>query len=102
MANTSAFDWLCAELESSTSFDRLESRGTVRLALKEAGLDVKTASAEQLAVVVERILPEELRRRGVDDADSVCAGLATGLKRMGDGGAASDTPEAVFARLGGS
>ena len=31
-----AFDRLCEFLEAETSFDRLEARGTVRIALKKA------------------------------------------------------------------
>jgi hypothetical protein len=39
MADSPCFDRVCAALESETSLDRIEARGTVRLALKGAGLD---------------------------------------------------------------
>jgi len=100
MADSKAFTTLCEELESSSTLDRLEARGTVRLALKQAGLEAGSVTASQLAVVVEKILPGELKTRGIDDADSVCTQLGTSLKTMPDedGG---ESPEAVFKRLGG-
>jgi len=100
MAESNAFTTLCEELERTSTLDRLEARGTVRLALKQAGLEAGQATASQLAVVAEKILPEELRTRGIDDADSICGQLATVLKSMPDE-ATGESPEAVFKRLGG-
>ena len=101
MAHANAFEWLCACLESVTDFDRLEARGTVRIALKRAGLEVKTLSAPQVKVVLEKLMPEELETRGVADAESVCARLVSRLHEIPalDGATAESTPEAVFARL---
>ena len=76
MADSKAFTTLCEELERASSLDRLEARGTVRLALKQAGLEANAVSASQLAVVVEKILPAELRTRGVDNPDALCGQLA--------------------------
>ena len=39
VADARTFDWVCAQLEERSSLDRLEARGTVRLALKQAGLE---------------------------------------------------------------
>lgn len=100
MADSSAFTTLCEELEGTSTLDRLEARGTVRLALKQAGLEASQASASQLVVVVDKILPGELRTRGIDDADSLCGQLATVLKAMPDE-ESGESPEAVFKRLGG-
>ena len=101
MASVNAFEWLCACLESVTDLDRLEARGTVRIALKRAGLDVKTLSAEQVKVVLEKLMPEELETRGVADATSICARLVGRRNEIPalDGVTAESTPEAVFARL---
>ena len=101
MAGANAFEWLCASLESATDFDRLEARGTVRIALKRAGLEVKTLSAEQVKVVLEKLMPEELETRGVADAASICTRLVGRLDEISavDGVTAESTPEAVFARL---
>lgn len=100
MADSKAFTTLCEELERTSSLDRLEARGTVRLALKQAGLEANAVSASQLAVVAEKILPGELRTRGVDNADALCGQLARTLKSMPDE-QAGESPEAVFKRLGG-
>jgi len=99
VADDSTFDFLCDELERATSLDRLEARGTVRIAVKNAGLDPHTATPRELAVAVEKVLPAELSARGIDHADSVCSALA---KQVGarDAGESRETPEAIFARLG--
>ena len=102
MATAAAFDFVCEELERATSLNTLEARGTVRLALKAAGIDAKSATADQLRVVVTRLLPAELRSRRCDDADRVCREIAQGLAtRSFASAAAGDSPEAVFARIGG-
>jgi hypothetical protein len=100
MASSQTFEWVCAELESSSSLNELEARGTVRLALKKAGLEANRVSPEQMSVVTERILPGELRSRGLEDADGICGSLASGLKHL-EAGAVQDSPEEVFRRLSG-
>ena len=100
MANGEAFDHVCAELESATSLDRLAARGTVRLALKGAGLDPATTTAAQMRVVVQRVLPSELEARGVSDAEDVCKAILESLGSLQDA-VSGQSPEAVFARLGG-
>ncbi len=103
MAGSRAFEWLCTGLEEGTSLGRLEARGTVRIALKEAGLEARSVTPAELVVVVERILPRELRQRGVGDEGALCKRLAAGLgvldEQLSAGGA--DTPDAIFRRLGG-
>jgi hypothetical protein len=103
LADSAAFDWLCSQLEEQTSLDRLEARGTVRLALKAAGLDARGVTAEQMHVVIDKVMKDELSARGVEDVDRVCADLSSGLTsaaRSFESGLA-DTPDAVFSRLGG-
>jgi len=104
MADAVAFDWICARLEQDTSLDRLESRGTVRLALKAAGLEARSVTPEQLKVVIDKVLAAELTTRGIDDAAGLCTRLATALgnERSSLAGNAAETPDAVFSRLGGS
>jgi hypothetical protein len=99
VAEESAFDFLCNELESNTALDRLEARGTVRIAIKQAGLDPHSASPQDLAVVVKKVLPSELGARGIDAADSLCDRLA---KQVAERKAEEtrESPEAIFARLG--
>jgi len=103
MAEAAAFEIACAELEERTPLSRLEARGTVRLALKRAGFDSRHVTPEQMAVVIERLLGRELASRGVEDPDGVCAALLGPVRASGLGtGPASETPEDVFRRLGGS
>lgn len=100
MAATSAFDFVCTSLEEATSLDPLAARGTVRLALKQSGLEARSVTPAQMAVVLERILPTELKSRGVEDGEGVCSRIRSALG-SGDAGDAGDTPDAVFQRLGG-
>ncbi len=103
MADAPVFDWTCTRLEQDTSLDRLESRGTVRLALKAAGLEARSVLPAQMTVVIQKVLVDELSTRGIDDAEDVCGRLAAGLEgeaanlAIGD---AAETPDAVFSRLG--
>ena len=101
MAELNAFDHACASLEELTQLSRLEARGTMRIALKEAGLDPASARATELCIVAQRVLPGELAARGVADAESICERLRSALSAIQDS-ASADTPEAVFARLGGA
>ena len=100
MAASTTFEWTCAALEAGTRFSSLEARGTTRLALKSAGLDAGRVDRAQMEVVLEKILPDELRDRGVGDADSLCAELVKRLTFENLESARGDTPEAVFERLG--
>lgn len=85
------FDWLSARLlESSSLGERtaggdarvreMAVRGTVRLALKRAGLPQKGVSSEELRAVIEQVLPELLRSRLVDDAHAICQRLAAEIR----------------------
>ena len=60
MADSRAFEWICAELESVSFLNKLEARGTVRLVLKAAGLEADRVTPREMSVVAERILPERL------------------------------------------
>lgn len=100
MAESRAFDHVCETLEARTSLNRLEARGTVRLALKEAGLEPGSVTARQLSVVVERILPGELGARGIGDADAICRDLVHSLAVLPSAETA-ESPESIFGRLGG-
>jgi len=103
MAGSSAFEWLCTALEESTTLERLEARGTVRIALKEAGLEPRTVTPSELRVVAQKILPRELRNRGVANEAALCDRMVAGLQVLETqpGAAVTDTPDAIFRRLGG-
>lgn len=99
----SLFDSVADALEQSTSLDRLEARGTLRLVLKEAGLEARDVDASSICVAIRKLLPKELESRGIDEAERVCENLAKTAEGLGDAdvGSAGDSPEDVFRRLGG-
>lgn len=103
MAGSTAFEWVCSALEESTSLERLEARGTVRIALKEAGLEPRTVNAAEMRVVAQKVLPRELRQRGVQNEVALCDRLVSGLQVLESQStsAGADTPDAIFRRLGG-
>jgi hypothetical protein len=102
--STTIFDLAAEKLEMHSDLDKLEARGTLRLALKAAGLDANTLTVTQLEVVLEKIMPGELERRGVWNPQKVCRAVATEVKaEAGDVDSASTSDaETVFRRLGGS
>jgi len=100
MADSAAFERASEELENRTSLDRLEARGTIRLLLKEAGLDAKRVRSLELRKVAEKLLAKELENRGVSDPAAAVAAIVAALVGVHDG-AESESPEDVFARLGG-
>lgn len=98
MADSGAFSFVCERLEEATSLDRLEARGTVRIALKQAGLESRSVTPEQMGVVLDRILPGELASRGIDRGDDVCRNVSALLAATPI--QTGDAPDRVFARLG--
>jgi hypothetical protein len=101
MADSRAFALVCERLEEGTPLDRLEARGTVRLALKQAGLEAGTVTPDQMAVVVARILPDELSTRGIEKGAGLCASIGAALQDL-EAGEVGETPDAIFRRLGGA
>ena len=100
MADSPAFDWACKELEQESDLDRLEARGTVRIALKSSGLEAGSVLPDQMRVVIERVLPDELTARGIEGAVELCARMATRVSSI-EAGSVAESPDEVFRRLGG-
>ena len=98
------FDFVADAIEQKTDLAKLEARGTLRLALKESGFNSDTVSAHDMAVVLERVMPNELASRGIDDPESVCETLSNSLKEFKDAVEkhGNVSPESVFARLAGN
>jgi hypothetical protein len=101
MAEGTLFDVVADSLQVSAGLDALATRGTLRLALKGAGLDARTVTPAQMQVVLERVLPGELERRGVEGARGICDALAETVRRAAVTAAVtrSDAPEDVFRRM---
>jgi len=97
----SIFDLVADELEKRTDLAKLEARGTVRLALREAGLDVRSVTLDQMTVMLRRVMPSQMQSRGIDAAETVCEAICGTLEGSGAGSTAHDTesPEAIFRRL---
>jgi len=76
VAESPVFDRTCEELERRSVLDRLAARGTVRIALKGAGLEVHGVDVAQMSVVLRKVLPAELASRGIADAGAVCEAIA--------------------------
>jgi hypothetical protein len=95
------FDFAAERLEQHTSFERLEARGTLRIALKAAGIEPQNLTGAQLQVVFEKVMPGELDSRGVSDVRDVCAAVLADVGSAGGGAenASAANPDEIFRRL---
>jgi hypothetical protein len=82
MAESRLFEKACQALERATHLSQAEARGTLRIALKEAGYEAGSVNRPQLLAVVFYSLPRELVALGLGDSQKICdeiaAQLATG------------------------
>ena len=100
MAESPVFSWVSDALERRTALKRIEARGTVRLVLKEAGLEPGSVSVREMEVVLDRLMPAALTKRKVPDADEVCVALMRELAEQ-QNLSARESAYDVFKRLGG-
>jgi hypothetical protein len=101
VVSESLFEFVAGELERQSDLENLEARGTIRLALKSSGLTAREVTREQMVVVIDQIMPRELRARGVEDPEAVCGELSKAVKGFEAEAdeSASKSPEDVFRRL---
>ena len=99
--SASIFDFVSDELERLTKLEKLEARGTVRLALKAAGLDVRTVTTPQMVATLQKVMPEEIHARGVENGAQICQTIASRLEvaHPASGAVHPESPEAIFRRL---
>ena len=74
----------------------------MRLALKEAGLDARSVTVEQMVVMLRKVMPGEIRSCGVEQPEAVCDAVVKALQVAHPStGSATDpeSPEAIFRRL---
>jgi hypothetical protein len=90
------------KLESATDLNQLEARGTLRLALKSAGLTAGNLTLAQFRVVFDKLMPGELESSGVADTTATCTAVMAEVERSApDSGDAETTePDMIFRRLG--
>lgn len=94
------FSFIADQLEQCTPLDRLESRGTLRIVLKDSGLEAKTVTLKQFCVVLESVAPGELESRGVGEAQAICAALIEKIRSEPEGRwEASHDVDEIFERL---
>ncbi len=95
------FDFAADRLEHHAGLDRLEARGTLRIALKAAGLEPKNLTGAQMQVVFEQLMPGELDSRGVGNMQDVCAAVLADLADARDvtADASATSPDEIFNRL---
>jgi hypothetical protein len=98
---TSLFDLAAQALEQHTGFSQLEARGTLRIAVKSAGLDPRSLTLAELRVVFEKLMPGELEQRGVSETASACAAVMRELENtpIAATDSSSSSPDDVFRRL---
>jgi len=100
---TDLFDLAAEKLETGTEMDRLAARGTLRIALKEAGLDPHKLTLPQLRAVFDKLMPKELEARGVSDASAASRSVMGAIAASADAleSTSSASPDDIFKRLGG-
>lgn len=96
------FELAAESLENHSDLDKLEARGTLRIALRTAGLDASAISVAELEVVMDKVMPGELERRGVWKPERVCRAVMADVKQRAGGAkqAPKENPESIFRRLG--
>jgi hypothetical protein len=101
--STGLFDPAAEQLEHHTGLDRLEARGTLRLAIKQAGLDARRLTLRELDAIFEKVMPEQLATRGIDQPSSVCKAIMAEITRSANGATTADVANSdeVLGRLGG-
>jgi hypothetical protein len=79
------FPFVAKMIERSSELDILEARGTLRFALKSAGIAASSVTAEQMTTIVQNKLPAELKALGVESADLLCEEITRSLKAFTSG-----------------
>jgi nitrogen fixation/metabolism regulation signal transduction histidine kinase len=84
--------------------DRLAARGTLRIAMKNAGLDIQTLTTVQLRAVFEKLMPKELESRGISNAPVTCEAVMAAIARGAASAesARSTSSDEILKRLGES
>ncbi len=97
------FNRVAERLKRHTGLSQIEARGTLRIALKIAGLTAKSVTAGQLCMVFEKLMPDELEKRGVSDAVTVCSAVIDDVVNapVPTNAAPVTALDDVFRRIGG-
>lgn len=106
MADSDDFVAVARVVERASKLSEMQSRGLVRLLLKQAGLSSKDVNATQLVAAGKTLLHEALVKNGVADPQDVirqwleCCTRQIEAPRTSERMRVSNTVEEVFARMG--
>lgn len=106
MADSEDFLAVTRVVERFTTLNDMQSRGLVRRLLKQAGLDPRDVTAQQLAAVGRSLLEQALAKNGVKEPQHVaeqwldCCARQIETTRTSERLKVSNTVEEVFARMG--
>ncbi len=75
------FEKTCGFLEKYTSFTRLQSRGTIRLLLKEANVDPQAIEKNEMIGALKSKLPSELQKRGISEGAEIAEKLVADVEK---------------------
>ena len=82
-----------------SELNRLEARGTIRIAFKNAGVDAKCFGLDDLEAILAKILPGELENLGCADSRSICDEILKSV-RIALPETATDSRDEIMRRLG--
>jgi hypothetical protein len=89
------FEKTCELLEKHTSFTRLQSRGTIRLILKEANIDPQAVEKDEMVELLKAKLASELEKRGISEGAEITGQLVAAVERT----KFADTAYDVFKKI---
>jgi hypothetical protein len=99
MSDSPVFEFVCEQVQNEAQLSRLEARGTVRLLLKEVGLDPQVVGKGAAILAVDRFLEQALRVRRVADAGPATARILKALRDSGLEDPDGEDPAAIFGRI---
>jgi hypothetical protein len=99
MSQSPVFEWVATRLQAATKWSALEARGTVRLALKDMGIDPRFVSKREMLAVVRTTLSRALESRRFNGAKQLCDFFEMELAYAAFDSEV-ESPEAVFQRFG--
>jgi hypothetical protein len=100
MSQSPAFEFVCARIETAAGWNRLVARGTVRLALRDMGLDPRTVSKKEMIAALRTTLPKALEFHRIANPPAICLRIENELAMAVLDEKSIESPEEIFKRLG--
>lgn len=95
----SVFELAARCLAESTGLSETEARGTLRFAMRDAGLRVELLTPAKAKVLLQRVVPRHLTARGHADAQAACDAAAEALAAQGPERPSVHPPDEMFRRV---